>query len=57
MVITPQPLPGSTPICAEMLRLYESAIPLAAELIQNFQAYTEGATPLDSRLDHTFGEN
>ena len=57
MVITPEPLPGSAPICAQMLRLYETAVPFAAELIQNFQAYTEGTTPLDARLDHTFGEN
>lgn len=57
MVITPEPLPGSAPVCAQMLRLYETAVPFAAELIQNFQAYTEGTTPLDARLDHTFGEN
>ncbi len=57
MVITPQPLPGSTPVCKEMLRLYERAVSFAVELIQNFQSYTEGMTPLDARLDHTFGEN
>ncbi len=56
MVITPAALPGSEPVCAELLRLYETAIPFAVELIGNFRAYTEGTTPLDPRLDHTFGE-
>ncbi len=55
MVITPHELPGSGPICAELLRLYQSAVPFAAELIENYRGYTEGTTPLDARLDHTFG--
>ncbi len=57
MVIAPSPLPGSAPVCARLRDLYKSAIPYAVELIQNFKAYTEGSTPLDPRLDHTFGEN
>lgn len=57
MIITPEVLPGSAPISARMKQLYETAIPLAVELIRNFQAYTEGTTPLDARLDHTFGED
>lgn len=56
MIITPEVTPGSIPVCDDLDALYHEAIPFAVELIKNYRAYTEKTSPLDPRLDHTFGE-
>ena len=43
-------------MCGELERLYQKAVQDAAELIENFDAYIDGAAKLDGRLEHTFGE-
>lgn len=56
MVIRKHPNPECLPIIKELERRYKKAIDDAVELIMNFREHTEQGTPLDRRLEHTFGE-
>lgn len=56
MVIRPEKIQECVPMCGELERLYQKAVQDAAELIENFDAYIDGAAKLDGRLEHTFGE-
>lgn len=56
MVINYKPNPACSAMCITLENLYLQAIPLAVELIENYQAYLLGDQKLDARFDHTFGE-
>ncbi|MCI8836803.1 MAG: zinc dependent phospholipase C family protein [Hungatella sp.] len=57
MIIKEHPNPACAPITRELERRYLSAIDNGAELIVNFMDHVENGTPLDKRLEHTFGEH
>ena len=56
MIINYKPNPACATICTTLENLYLTAIPLAVELIINYQAYLLGDQKLDARFGHTFGE-
>lgn len=56
MVINYKPNPACTTMCITLENLYLQAVPLAVELIVNYQAYLLGDQKLDARFEHTFGE-
>ena len=56
MIIKCRKNPDCEPICRELDQLYAQAVPLAVELIQNFDEVLKGTGVFDSRLQHTFGE-
>lgn len=57
MIIKEQPNPACVPITRELERRYQSAVYDASELIVNFMDHIQNGRPLDSRLEHTFGEH
>lgn len=57
MVIRDHPNPDCLPLVRELEHLYKQAVTDGAELIVNFMEHVEQGTPLDSRLEHTFGED
>lgn len=57
MIIKERPNPACAPITRELERRYLLAIQDASQLIMNFMEHVEQGTPLDKRLDHTFGEH
>lgn len=57
MIIKEHPNPACDPIVRELERRYITAIEDAAQLIVNFMDSVEHGTPLDKRLEHTFGEH
>lgn len=56
MIIREQPNPACAPITRQLERRYQKAIEDGAQLIINFMDHVENGTPLDERLNHTFGE-
>lgn len=56
MIIKERPNPACRPITRELEQRYLAAIHDASQLIVNFMDHVENGTPLDSRLNHTFGE-
>lgn len=56
MVINYKPNPACAATCTTLEHLYLQALPLAVELIVNYQAYLLGDQKLDVRFEHTFGE-
>ena len=56
MIIKCRKNPDCEPICRELDQLYSQAVPLAVELIQNFDEVLKGTGVFDSRFQHTFGE-
>ena len=56
MVINYKPNPSCAAMCTTLEHLYLQALPLAVELIANYQAYLLGDQKLDARFGHTFGE-
>lgn len=56
MVIQPRIIAECIPMTAQLRRLYHHAIKDAVELIGNLEDHIDHQTPLDSRLNHTFGE-
>ncbi len=57
MVIREKADPACGPIVNELEHLYGKAVLDGAELIVNFMEHAEHGAALDSRLEHTFGEN
>ena len=56
MILSCRKNPDCDPICQKLDKLYDQAVPKAAELIQNFDEVLAGTAVFDSRLQHTFGE-
>ena len=56
MIIKCRKNPDCAPICQELDQLYAQAVPIAVELIQNFDEVLKGTGVFDSRFQHTFGE-
>ena len=57
MIIKEHPNPACAPITRELERRYLWAVQDASQLIMNFMEHIEQGTPLDIRLNHTFGEH
>lgn len=56
MIINYQPNPACVTTRTTLEHLYQQAVPLAVDLIMEYQAYLSGDRNLDERFDHTFGE-
>lgn len=57
LVANPQPNPQCTESGKQLDALYQSAIPLAVRLINEYVAGLDTDAPLDAAYQHTFGEN
>lgn len=57
MVVNYQPNPACTPMCQKLETLYQAAIPEAVSMICAYPDVLSGQAQLDSRFDHTFGED
>jgi hypothetical protein len=56
MIMPYKKIPECIPMNLHMEGLYSQAVSTAADLIQNYVAYTAGKASLDIRFNHTFGE-
>ena len=56
LVANPQPNPACDTSSAQLEALYQSAIPLAVRLIEEYADALNTGAPLDAAYDHTFGE-
>ena len=56
MVIRPRMIVECIPMNARLEKLYLHAVQEAVELIDTLEHHMNDHTPLDTRLDHTFGE-
>ena len=57
LVANPQPNPQCAESGKQLDALYQSAIPLAVRLINEYVAGLDTDAPLDAAYQHTFGEN
>lgn len=56
LVANPTPNPQCVQSSRDLEELYQTAVPLAVRLIEEFAAKLETTEPLDAAYDHTFGE-
>ena len=56
MIINYEPEPTCVPICQTLEQLYQKAVPTAVSMITAYPDVMTGKAVLDSRFDHTFGE-
>lgn len=57
MIVNYHPNPLCVPVCQTLEQLYETAIPKACSMISTYPDVIAGRSVLDSRFEHTFGEN